>query len=142
MRKSLALLMLLILTLSFFAGCSKPAENSETPSAHPTASTEPTPSAAEPSAEPSSEPQPTGEELTIGILPAESAIPIILAKEMGYFNEMGVNVSIQAFSSPNDRNVAVQAGELDGVYRRCNDGRGFCRQRYPHENHLGYQRGF
>ena len=115
MKKALALLMLLILTLSFFAGCSRPAENSETPSAQPTASTEPTPSAVEPAAEPSNEPQPTGEELTIGILPAESAIPIILAKEMGYFDEAGVNVSIQAFSSPNDRNVAVQAGELDGV---------------------------
>ena len=136
MKKALALLMLLVLTVSAFAGCSKPAENSETPSVQPTASTEPTPSAAEPSAEPSNEPQPTGEELTIGILPAESAIPIILAKEMGYFDEAGVNVSIQAFSSPNDRNVAVQAGELDGVIGDVMTGRGFCQQWYPHEDHL------
>lgn len=54
-------------------------------------------------------------ELTFGILPAESAIPIILAKEKGFFEEEGLTVTIQAFSSPNDRNVAVQANELDGV---------------------------
>lgn len=55
------------------------------------------------------------QDLTFGILPAESAIPIILAKEKGFFKEEGLNVTIQSFSSPNDRNVAVQAKELDGV---------------------------
>lgn len=59
--------------------------------------------------------EPSGEEFTIGILPAESAIPIILAEEKGFFQEEGVEVSIQTFSSPNDRNVAVQAGELDAA---------------------------
>ncbi|MER2059722.1 MAG: ABC transporter substrate-binding protein, partial [Niallia sp.] len=59
--------------------------------------------------------KPSGEELAIGILPAESAIPIILAKENGYFDEEGVNVSIKAFSAPTDRNVAIQANELDGT---------------------------
>ena len=54
-------------------------------------------------------------ELKIGILPAESAIPIILAREKGFFEELGLNVSIKAFSSPNDRNVAVQAKEVDGT---------------------------
>jgi len=58
---------------------------------------------------------PSGEEMTIGVLPAESAIPIILAKEQGFFEEEGVNVSIKSFSSPNDRNVAVQAKELDAA---------------------------
>lgn len=57
----------------------------------------------------------TLKDLTFGILPAESAIPIILAKEKGFFKEEGLNVTIQSFSSPNDRNVAVQAGKLDGV---------------------------
>jgi len=58
---------------------------------------------------------PSGEEFTIGIMPAESAIPIILAKEKGYFDEAGISVKIQSFSSPNDRNVAVQAKELDAA---------------------------
>ena len=55
------------------------------------------------------------EELHIGILPAESAIPIILAYENGYFEELGLKVSIETFSSPNDRNVAVQAGTLQAT---------------------------
>lgn len=58
---------------------------------------------------------PTGEEFNIGTLPAEAAIPIILAKEKGFFEEEGVSVSIITFSSPNDRNVAVQANELDAT---------------------------
>ncbi|MFV0466116.1 MAG: ABC transporter substrate-binding protein [Lachnospiraceae bacterium] len=53
------------------------------------------------------------ETLNIGILPAESAIPIILAYENGYFDEQGLSVTIETFSSPNDRNVALQAGSLD-----------------------------
>ena len=57
----------------------------------------------------------SGEVLNIGVLPAESAIPIILALEKGFFEEAGLQVSIKTFSSPNDRNVAVQAKELDGV---------------------------
>jgi len=62
-----------------------------------------------------SDTEPSGEEFTIGILAAESGIPIILAKEKGFFEEEGVNVKIQAFQSPNDRNVAVQAKELDAT---------------------------
>jgi NitT/TauT family transport system substrate-binding protein len=58
---------------------------------------------------------PSGQEFNIGILPAESAIPIILAKEKGYFDETEVKVNIKAFASPNDRNVAVQARELDAA---------------------------
>jgi len=58
---------------------------------------------------------PSGEEFTVGIMPAESAIPIILAQEKGYFDEAGIKVKIQSFSSPNDRNVAVQAKELDAA---------------------------
>lgn len=53
--------------------------------------------------------------LRFGILPAESAIPIIVAKEKGLFEKDGVNVEITTFSSPNDRNVALQANKLDGM---------------------------
>jgi NitT/TauT family transport system substrate-binding protein len=58
---------------------------------------------------------PTVEELNIGILPAESAIPLILAKEKGFFDAAGVNVTLQSFASPNDRNAAVQSNELDAT---------------------------
>ncbi|MCB5953463.1 ABC transporter substrate-binding protein [Enterococcus sp. CWB-B31] len=57
----------------------------------------------------------TDQTLNIGILPAESAIPIILAKEQGFFNELGLNVAIKAFTAPTDRNVAIQSKELDGT---------------------------
>jgi NitT/TauT family transport system substrate-binding protein len=57
----------------------------------------------------------TDETMNVGILPAESAIPIILAKEEGFFEDLGLNVEINSFTSPNDRNVAVQAKELDAT---------------------------
>lgn len=57
----------------------------------------------------------TDQTLKIGVLPAESAIPIILAKEEGFFKDLGLNVEIKAFTSPNDRNVAIQAKELDAT---------------------------
>lgn len=62
-----------------------------------------------------SEPDLTNEPLRFGTLPAESAIPIILAEENGYFDNENVEVDITSFSSPNDRNAAAQSGELDGM---------------------------
>lgn len=53
--------------------------------------------------------------LTFGILPAESAIPIIIAKEKGFFEKEGINLDLQAFNAPNDRDAAVQAGKIDGI---------------------------
>lgn len=53
--------------------------------------------------------------IRFGILPAESAIPIIIAKEKGFFEKEGINVELVPFSSPNDRNVAVQSGNIDAI---------------------------
>lgn len=60
----------------------------------------------------STEKKVSSETMNVGILPSESAIPIILAKENGYFSDLGLNVEIKPFTSPNDRNVAIQAKEL------------------------------
>ncbi|WP_208560762.1 ABC transporter substrate-binding protein [Marinilactibacillus kalidii] len=57
----------------------------------------------------------SGETIKFGILPSESAIPIILAKEKGYFEEEGTVVEIESFASPNDRNVAIQAHAVEGT---------------------------
>lgn len=57
----------------------------------------------------------TGETINFGVLPAESAIPIIIAEEKGFFKEEGTEVAIQPFSSPDDRNVALQSKALDGT---------------------------
>lgn len=53
--------------------------------------------------------------IKFGLLPAESAIPIIVAKEKGLFEKEGVKVELISFNSPNDRNVAVQAGQIDAI---------------------------
>jgi NitT/TauT family transport system substrate-binding protein len=53
--------------------------------------------------------------IKFGILPAESAIPIIIAKEKGFYEKEGVKVELVPFNSPNDRNVAVQAGTIDAI---------------------------
>lgn len=57
----------------------------------------------------------TKEKMTVGVLPAESAIPIILAKEEGFFKAEGLDVDVTAFSAPTDRNVAVQAKQVDAT---------------------------
>ena len=115
--KKRTLLYILLSTILLFSACGQ----KENPTNQPTT----TPSPATPTSIPEGQaatpnlvpnlPAPTGEEFTVGLLPAESAIPIILAYEKGFFEESGVKVSLQMFSSPNDRNVAVQAKELDAV---------------------------
>jgi NitT/TauT family transport system substrate-binding protein len=95
MKKRLAMISTLMLSLALLTGCAPKTTVAE--------------------ATPAPEAAVSSEILNIGILPAESAIPIILALEKGFFEETGLQVSIKAFSSPNDRNVAVQAKELDGV---------------------------
>ncbi len=96
MKKQTAMIVAAMLTLSLlFFGCTPNAAETEATSAPDSAISD--------------------QVLNIGILPAESTIPIILALEKGFFKEKGLTVSIKTFSSPNDRNVAVQAKELDGV---------------------------
>lgn len=53
--------------------------------------------------------------IKFGLLPAESAIPFIVAKEQGFFEKEGLKVELTMFNSPNDRNVAVQGKQLDGT---------------------------
>lgn len=53
--------------------------------------------------------------IKFGVLPAESAIPIIIAKEKGFYEKEGVSVELVPFNSPNDRNVAVQTGNIDAI---------------------------
>lgn len=53
--------------------------------------------------------------IKFGLLPAESAIPIIIAKEKGFYEKEGVSVDLLSFNSPNERNVAVQAGQIDAI---------------------------
>lgn len=67
--------------------------------------------------EPAKQAEKTDLDYTIkfGTLPAESAIPIIVAKEKGFFEKEGLQVEVVPFLSPNDRNVAVQTGNIDAI---------------------------
>jgi NitT/TauT family transport system substrate-binding protein len=54
------------------------------------------------------------EVLKFGILPAKPSFPVIIAKEKGFFKEENLEVDVIPFSSPNDRNIAMQAKKIDG----------------------------
>lgn len=53
--------------------------------------------------------------VTLGLLPSIDAIPFIIAHEQGFDKEHNVNLDIQTFKSAKDRDVAFQAGKVDGI---------------------------
>lgn len=53
--------------------------------------------------------------LRVGVMGSIDIVPIVIADEKGYFNEEGLDVDLQVFTSAKDRDAALQAGELDGV---------------------------
>ncbi|MCT2535041.1 MetQ/NlpA family ABC transporter substrate-binding protein [Aquibacillus koreensis] len=54
-------------------------------------------------------------ELKIGLMPAVDAAPILLAKEKGYFDELGLQLEATIYTNANNRQSALQTGELDGT---------------------------
>lgn len=62
------------------------------------------------------------EELTslrVGVMGSIDVVPIAIAKENGYFEDLGIDLDLQIFTAAKDRDAALQAGELDGVL--CDD---------------------
>ncbi|MFP4017284.1 MAG: ABC transporter substrate-binding protein [Halanaerobiales bacterium] len=53
--------------------------------------------------------------LRIGLMPAVDSAPVVLAEEKGYFEELGLEVDIQIYRNANNRQSALQSGELDGT---------------------------
>ena len=53
--------------------------------------------------------------LTVGVMGSIDAVPLVIAEQNGYFEEQGVDLDLQIFKAANDRDAALQAGELDGV---------------------------
>lgn len=53
--------------------------------------------------------------LSLGLLPSIDAIPFIIAHEQGFDKGHNVNLDIQTFKSAKDRDVAFQAGKVDGL---------------------------
>lgn len=53
--------------------------------------------------------------LSIGLMPAVDSAPILLAQENGYFEELGLELEATIYTNANERQSALQAGELDGT---------------------------
>lgn len=53
--------------------------------------------------------------LSVGILPDVDSIPVIIAKQQGYFAKEGVTVKVESFKSAIDRDSALQSGTIDGA---------------------------
>lgn len=53
--------------------------------------------------------------LTIGLMPAVDTAPIFLAAEKGYFDELNLDVDIQIYTNAQDRQSALQTGQIDGA---------------------------
>ncbi|MCL1992852.1 MAG: ABC transporter substrate-binding protein [Spirochaetes bacterium] len=53
--------------------------------------------------------------LRVGIMLAAESLPLMLARDNGYFEREGVNVELVLFSNPQERDAALQAGHLDAT---------------------------
>jgi len=52
--------------------------------------------------------------IKIGTLPTEDTLPIYVAKQKDLFEEAGVDVEVTVFNSAQERDAALQAGQIDG----------------------------
>jgi NitT/TauT family transport system substrate-binding protein len=59
--------------------------------------------------------EPAEQSLRIGLMPAVDTAPIFLAQEKGYFQELGLDLEIILFTNAQDRQSALQTGQIDGA---------------------------
>lgn len=57
----------------------------------------------------------TSQQLSVGVLQDVDSIPLIIARQQGFFEKEGVNVKLESFKSAPDRDSALQAGKIDGA---------------------------
>lgn len=53
--------------------------------------------------------------LTIGVMPSMDYLPLVVAQREGYFEQEGIDITLQTFFSANERDAAFQSGNVDGV---------------------------
>jgi len=53
--------------------------------------------------------------LRFGLMVDANALPLIIARERGYFEEEGARVQLIQFHNSQERDAAIQAGQVDGV---------------------------
>lgn len=108
MKKTISILLALVLLLTVFAGCtaSKDINGTDTGSTD-TATTESTASDA------TTEVEPQYDTLNVGILVGSSAMPILYAEDQGWFEELGLDVNVITFPTGAPINEAFAADQLD-----------------------------
>lgn len=53
--------------------------------------------------------------LKVGVLPDADSLPLLVARDEGYFAKAGADVSLVAFKTAVERDAALQAGAIDGA---------------------------
>lgn len=53
--------------------------------------------------------------LKLGLMPAVDAAPVLIAQENGYFEEVGITVDVEIYTNAQNRQSALQSGEIDGA---------------------------
>ena len=96
-----------IAMMALLAACGSAADDEP----DPTPTSAPEPAATEPSDVMEEKADDTA--IRIGVLPIIDAVPFYAAEQDGLFTEAGLNVEIIPFQSALERNVAIQAGEID-----------------------------
>ena len=59
--------------------------------------------------------QPEEPKLKLALIPVLDTIPIFIAQQNGYFDEEGITVETVPVKSPQERDVLVTTGQVDGV---------------------------
>lgn len=57
---------------------------------------------------------PPVDEIRLGVLPVEDNMPFFVAEQADLFAKKGVRVTLVSFNSARERDIAIEAGELDG----------------------------
>ena len=55
------------------------------------------------------------QKLKIGMLPTEDSLPLIVAKQNGYYEEQNLDVELITFQSAVESQSAIQSGQIDGM---------------------------
>ncbi|MDF2523883.1 MAG: transporter substrate-binding protein [Clostridiales bacterium] len=99
MKKIISMLLLSISIITAVSACSPAADKQKSQQpAQQTATT-----------------QKTTQPLSVGILQDVDSIPLIIARQQGFFEKEGVTVKLESFKSAPDRDSALQAGKIDGT---------------------------
>mgnify|MGYP001193137655 CR=1 FL=1 len=68
-----------------------------------------------PAAQSTPAPAAAGETIKLALIPVLDTIPIYIALQNGYFQTQGLNVETVPVKSPQERDVLLQTGQVDGV---------------------------